>query len=62
MMLQEFELAEESFKEVLQLEPENKTARRQRQECFRKMKEQRQKEKKLYQNMFSKPIGVDDER
>ena len=61
MLLQDFEEAEVCFKEVLQLEPENKAARAQRQLCLKKLKEQHQKEKKLYQTMFAKLASSRDE-
>ncbi|XP_077994137.1 peptidyl-prolyl cis-trans isomerase FKBP4-like [Glandiceps talaboti] len=50
----EFELAEKDFKKVLELAPNNKAARNQLTLVSQKIKAQKEKEKKIYGNMFAK--------
>ena len=52
-LLQDYEEAIGDFQEVLKLEPQNKAAQRQLAVSRKKLKEEREKEKKRYANMFS---------
>ena len=54
MLNHDYEVAEQCFQKVLELEPSNKAAVAQRQACVRKIKEQERKERALYKNMFTK--------
>ena len=51
-LLQDYEEAVGDFQEVLKLEPQNKAAVRQMALCKKKLKEEREKEKRRYANMF----------
>ena len=53
-LLQDYEEAIGDFQEVLKLEPQNKAAQKQLAMSRKKLKEEREKEKKRYANMFSK--------
>ena len=53
-MLQDYEEAIGDFQEVLKLEPLNKAAQRQLALSRKKLKEEREKERRRYANMFSK--------
>lgn len=46
--------AREDFKAVLELDPKNKTAKNQLTIAEHHLKQEREKEKKLYANMFAK--------
>ncbi|KAL4660211.1 peptidyl-prolyl cis-trans isomerase FKBP4 [Arapaima gigas] len=52
--MKEFEQARDDFQKVMQLYPTNKAARAQVALCQRHMKEQHEKDKRLYANMFQK--------
>ncbi|KAG7454481.1 hypothetical protein MATL_G00260210 [Megalops atlanticus] len=52
--MKEFERARADFQKVLQLYPANKAAKAQVAVCQRQIKEQREKDKRLYANMFQK--------
>ena len=58
-LLQDYEEAIGDFQEVLKLEPQNKAAQRQLAMSRKKLKEEREKEKKRYANMFSR-LSSDD--
>ena len=58
-ILQDYEEAIVDFQEVLKLEPANKAAQKQLAMSRRRLKEEREKEKKRYANMFSR-LGHDD--
>ena len=59
-LLQDYEEAIGDFQEVLKLEPQNKAAQKQLATSKKRLKEEREKEKKRYANMFSK-WGTDEE-
>ena len=59
-LLQDYEEAIGDFQEVLKLEPQNKAAQKQLAVSKKKLKEEREKEKKIYANMFSS-FGRDDD-
>ncbi|PIK56417.1 putative peptidyl-prolyl cis-trans isomerase FKBP4 [Apostichopus japonicus] len=48
----EYELAKQDFEKVLELSPDNKAAKNQVSICNQKIKQQAEKEKRLYKNMF----------
>ncbi|XP_053741301.1 peptidyl-prolyl cis-trans isomerase FKBP4 [Synchiropus splendidus] len=52
--MKEFERAKEDFQRVLQLYPANKAAKSQVVLCQKQIKEQREKDKRIYANMFQK--------
>ncbi|XP_023652332.1 peptidyl-prolyl cis-trans isomerase FKBP4 [Paramormyrops kingsleyae] len=52
--MKEFEQARDDFQKVLQLYPNNKAAKTQVAICQRQLKEQHEKDKRLYANMFQK--------
>ncbi|KAM8862035.1 LOW QUALITY PROTEIN: peptidyl-prolyl cis-trans isomerase FKBP4 [Synchiropus picturatus] len=52
--MKEFERAKEDFQRVLQLYPANKAAKSQMVLCQKQIKEQREKDKRIYANMFQK--------
>lgn len=53
-LLQDYEEAIGDFQGVLKLEPQNKAAQKQLALSKKKLKEEREKEKKRYANMFSR--------
>lgn len=53
-VMKEFDLAREDFQRVIQLYPSNKAAKSQVQQCQKHIKEQHEKDKRLYANMFQK--------
>ncbi|KAF4091860.1 hypothetical protein AMELA_G00041350 [Ameiurus melas] len=53
-LMKEFDLAREDFQRVIQLYPSNKAAKSQVQQCQKHIKEQHEKDKRLYANMFQK--------
>lgn len=55
------EKAKADFEEVLKIEPTNKSAASQLVPCCNKIKQQREKEKKIYWNMFEKFAKKDKE-
>lgn len=55
----EAHLAAKDFQEVLNIDPNNKAAQAQLAVCHKSMKEQLQKEKKIYANMFEKFAKMD---
>uniref|UniRef100_A0A1I8PXB3 peptidylprolyl isomerase n=1 Tax=Stomoxys calcitrans TaxID=35570 RepID=A0A1I8PXB3_STOCA len=57
----EYDEALLDFQKVLELEPTNKAAQNQIQICKHKIKEAKDKEKKIYANMFSKLAAADKE-
>lgn len=59
LSLAEAKLASEDFAEVLKLDPNNKAAQAQLAICTKSLKEQLQKEKKIYANMFEKFAKMD---
>ena len=59
-LLQDYEEAIGDFHEVLKLEPQNKAAHKQLAVSRKRLKEEREKEKKRYANMFSN-WGRDDD-
>lgn len=56
-----YEEAMGDFLKVLKLEPSNKAAQNQIQICKQKIKESKDKEKKIYANMFNKMAAADKE-
>ncbi|KAF5893569.1 peptidyl-prolyl cis-trans isomerase FKBP4-like, partial [Clarias magur] len=54
VMKKEFKLAKEDFEHVTKLYPNNKAAMSQVLQCQKRIKEQHEKEKRLYANMFPK--------
>ena len=52
--MQEFDLAEKDFQELIKLEPANKAAKARLAECNSKVKALKEKEKRMYQTMFKK--------
>ncbi|XP_053321467.1 peptidyl-prolyl cis-trans isomerase FKBP4 [Spea bombifrons] len=54
MGINEFELARDDFTKVLQLYPNNKAARAQLGQCQARIRQQHQREKKIYANMFQR--------
>ncbi|XP_030376870.1 FK506-binding protein 59 [Scaptodrosophila lebanonensis] len=61
LTINELEDALEDFQKVIQLEPSNKAAANQVVICKQKIKETKDKEKKLYANMFTKLAAGDKE-
>ncbi|XP_052851779.1 FK506-binding protein 59 [Drosophila gunungcola] len=61
LTINELEDALEDFQKVIQLEPGNKAAANQVIICKQKLKESKNKEKKLYANMFTKLAANDKE-
>lgn len=59
LALGEAQTAAKDFQEVLNIDPNNKAAQTQLAICHRSMKEQLQKEKKIYANMFEKFAKMD---
>nr|XP_033807616.1 peptidyl-prolyl cis-trans isomerase FKBP4 isoform X1 [Geotrypetes seraphini] len=59
LSVNDFELARADFQKVLQLYPSNKAAKVQLAACQQKIKEQHEKEKKMYANMFQRLIEKD---
>ncbi|XP_018611467.2 peptidyl-prolyl cis-trans isomerase FKBP4 [Scleropages formosus] len=57
--MKEFERARDDFQKVTQLYPNNKAARAQVAVCQRHIKEQHEKDKRLYANMFQKFVERD---
>lgn len=54
LAVNDFELARADFQKVLQLYPSNKAAKAQLIICQQKIREQHEREKKLYANMFQR--------
>ena len=52
--MQEFDLAEKDFQELVRLEPANKAAQARLAECSNKVKALKEKEKRMYRTMFEK--------
>ena len=52
MLVNDYEEAESNFLHVLQLEPGNKAARSQLAVCRSKLRVTRERERKMYANMF----------
>lgn len=59
-LLQDYEEAIGDFQEVLKLEPQNKAAQKQLAVSKKRLKEEREKEKKRYANMFSNWSRADE--
>jgi hypothetical protein len=53
-MMQDYEEALKCFQGVMKIESTNRAAYQQIQACRQKIKQQREKDKKLYANMFEK--------
>lgn len=53
------EEASKNFAEVLRLEPNNQAAKAQQAICIKTLKDQKEKEKKIYANMFDKFAKTD---
>lgn len=53
-MMKEFDQARGEFQLVMQLYPTNKAAKSQVLRCQKNLKEQHEKDKRLYANMFQK--------
>lgn len=62
LAMHEMETAKEDFQAVLKIDPNNKAAANQIIVCNNKMKEQREKDKKLYSNMFTKMAQQDTKK
>lgn len=60
MGVNEHELAKEDFTKVIQLYPNNKAARAQMAQCQQRIREQHQREKKIYANMFQRLAEKDE--
>lgn len=52
--MQDFDLAEKDFQELVRLEPTNKAAQARLAECNSKVKALKEKEKRMYRTMFEK--------
>lgn len=59
--MQEFDLAEKDFNELIRLEPTNKAAQARLAECTNKVKALKEKEKRMYRTMFEK-YAAEEER
>ena len=59
MELQDFDVAIQDFNRVLEVDPENKTAKRQILICNQNIKKIKEKEKKMYAGMFAKFAEMD---
>lgn len=59
LALKEPEEASKNFMEVLSLEPNNQAAKAQQAICTKTLRDQLQKEKKIYANMFDKFAKTD---
>lgn len=59
--MQEFDLAEKDFHELIRLEPTNKAAQARLAECTNKVKALKEKEKRMYRTMFEK-YAAEEER
>ena len=59
--MQEFDSAEKDFQELIKLEPTNKAAKARLAECTSKVKELKEKEKRMYRTMFEK-YAAEEER
>lgn len=59
LALGEAQVAVKDFQEVLNIDPNNKAAQTQLAVCHKSIKEQLQKEKKIYANMFEKFAKMD---
>ncbi|XP_059480940.1 peptidyl-prolyl cis-trans isomerase FKBP4 isoform X2 [Neocloeon triangulifer] len=59
MNMLDYDLAQKDFEEILKVEPNNKAAANQIKMCGLKIKEQLNKEKRLYKNMFEKFASID---
>lgn len=61
LLMNEPQLAKDDFEKLLTIEPSNKAAAAQISICRQKMKLLREKEKKIYSNMFDKFARKDEE-
>lgn len=59
LAVNDFELARADFQKVLQLYPSNKAAKVQLLACQQKIREQHEREKKMYANMFQRLADKD---
>lgn len=59
LAVNDFELARADFQKVIQLYPSNKAAKVQLVTCQQKIREQHEKEKKMYANMFQRLADKD---
>ncbi|NXA38236.1 FKBP4 isomerase, partial [Eudromia elegans] len=59
LAVNDFELARDDFQKVIQLYPSNKAAKVQLITCQQKIREQHEKEKKMYANMFQRLADKD---
>lgn len=59
LAVNDFELARGDFQKVIQLYPSNKAAKVQLVTCQQKIREQHEKEKKMYANMFQRLADKD---
>lgn len=57
LAVNDYELARADFQKVLQLYPSNKAAKAQLIICQQKIREQHEREKKMYANMFQRLAG-----
>uniref|UniRef100_A0A4W3ISQ5 peptidylprolyl isomerase n=1 Tax=Callorhinchus milii TaxID=7868 RepID=A0A4W3ISQ5_CALMI len=62
LAINEYQLAKSDFQKLLELYPNNKAAKVQIGICQKKMKEQLDREKKIYANMFDKFADIDAKR
>ncbi|XP_072256196.1 peptidyl-prolyl cis-trans isomerase FKBP4 [Pyxicephalus adspersus] len=58
----EHELAKEDFAKVIQLYPNNKAARTQIAQCQQRIRDQHQREKKIYANMFERLASKEEKQ
>lgn len=58
----DYDLAKQDFERVVELDPQNKAAKNQVTVCVRKMKQIKEKEKKLYAGMFQKFAEADSKK
>ncbi|OWF54975.1 peptidyl-prolyl cis-trans isomerase FKBP4-like isoform X2 [Mizuhopecten yessoensis] len=58
----DYDLAKKDFESVVELDPQNKAAKNQITRCMQKIKEFKEKEKKMYAGMFQKFAEIDSKK
>jgi FK506-binding protein 4/5 len=62
MQLKDFNLAINDFQTVIELDPDNKAARNKVAYCLQEIKAQKNRDKKVFANMFDKFAKIDAKR